>query len=173
MKINNYYWNAYVDGCVLRLEEAPMSMSVCAGEVYLVVLHPNKSIYTSSGETKYTAGGQGAILMVDRVYIRNGFITCNGQIRQIVEITWANDPKYRDLPITDQFYLGSEKSNAYLRKLCEERGALIEVVPGEMTPICRPNEVLVRAYNMSGTKYYRVPAYAYAEIKRAMEKKEK
>ena len=166
MRIYEYdTWYTYASGCVQRLSECPISVTVEPGDVYLVVLFPNKNLYNKGGIT-LTAGPQGTILLVDRVYIHHGEIYNAGGIRQAVDITWADEPKYRDMPITDIFYRGSEKSNKYLRRVCEERGALLEVVPAEITPICRPFEVLVNAFNMSGTKYYRVPARVYEELTR-------
>jgi hypothetical protein len=136
-------------------------------DVYVVVLYPHKQLLDFTGQVIYTAGENGAVLLVDRLCIREAgvlgrWFACDGYIRQVIEFT-ADEARKRP-NYWDRFDCGSVRSNRVLRAHCEQRGAAMEYVPGEVTPLTRADEVLVNAFNMSGTTYFRVPISAWRQI---------
>ena len=133
------------------------SVSVYETEVFIIELLPGQvleNVTTVHDENNpIVAGPNGAVVLCDRL----GYDTESGRFtttkdRQTLQLRYQGDGWYRDSVID---------ASDWLRCHCLQRGASVVRVPGEVIPLCYADEVLVPAFRMSGTEYYRMPRNAY------------
>ena len=128
------------------------SVSVDNGEVFLIELLPGQQL---GDVNPFVAGPYGAVCICDRLgYDQETGRFTTTMIRQKLQMRSEDD----DWDCCGDFFADG---NDWLRRHCQSRGATLIQVPGEVTPLCYADEVLVPNFRMSGTEYYRVPKTAY------------